>query len=122
MRVKKSQFGFGKKGGKTTPPKLDHLFQRHVIEESDYRKFWPRYWKAADAIERAKVVAEYTGAALPTKSKTQAIEDAARLAENVGTKYTVRRRNKRGQFSKRGRIFQAVRSSRRKSEDEESEE
>lgn len=110
MRVKRSQFGFGSRGRHRTPKKLDNLFAREVIPESEYKDFWPRYWRAENEREQKRVIADYTGSALVTRTREEAENDTKRLSAEVEIKYVVRRRNKKGQFSKRGRFFQAIRT------------
>lgn len=110
---------------KSTPPELDMFFTRGLIDESDYREFWPRWWKANKA-ERERIKAELEPKAkpmpaLPTKgvihvaksaSKvTQAKRAAEREAKKIGG-YVVRR-DKSGKFNSRGRTFQAVKSKRK---------
>lgn len=111
MRVRRSAFAFTRPGGKhRTPKHIDHLFQREVIPEAEYKEFWPRFWKADNAREQKRVVADFSGASVVTKNKAEAEADAKRLSDELGERFTVRRRDKRGRFSKRGKHFQAIRS------------
>lgn len=103
-----------RKGKKGTPPGLDHLFRREIIAREEYGDFWSRYWKAETKTEQKKVVAEFAGFAVATKSRKEAEADAKRLTEEVGSKYIVKRRDSHGRFSKRGRTFQAIRVTSRK--------
>lgn len=105
-----------------TPAKLDHLFERDVIDEDDYRDFWDGYWKSRNrdryvdewigeeeeeetvvvtVVPRAEAPPQRSGK--PTKSLRKAKQDAKRIGG-----YIVRR-NKNGRFSKRGKTYQAIR-------------
>lgn len=97
---------------KKTPAHLDYLFERSIIDEEDYKDFWSQYWRAA-APARKKLVREYKQLALDlgdsgkvTGVVTKNRRDAASQAKIIGGR--VVRRNARGQFSKRGHYYQAI--------------
>ena len=103
---------------KGTPPELDHLFKRDIIQEDDYKTFWPEYWKASTKKKRDAVIREWTEIAAETGQPVVGVVsrnrlDAQRQAQSLNdlgdTTYKVVRRNARGQFSKRGTYWQAVR-------------
>jgi hypothetical protein len=103
---------------KKTPPELDHLFERDIIDEEDYRTFWPEYWKAKTKRQRDDVVREWTDLAAESGQPVVGVVsrnrlDAERQAQSLNdlgdVAYKVVRRNAKGQFSKRGTYYQAVR-------------
>lgn len=106
-----------KKSKKATPPELDFIFQRELLAEKDYGEFWGR-WGKANKREKERIVNEYLGeeaeetddtiSAPVTRNK----KTAKFQAEVIGGR--VARRNKRGQFSKRGTFYQAIRYRRKK--------
>jgi hypothetical protein len=112
----------GKEKGKGTPDELDYLFERDIIDEEDYVYFWRNYWRRGESgrqslinefLERANELdseeqGELSLAGVVTKNKA----DAIRQAKSIGGR--VVRRNKRGQFSKRGRSYQAIRHGKKK--------
>lgn len=106
-----------KKKGKGTPPELDFLFERDLIEEDDYREFWGR-WGKANKKERDRIINSYLEeeaeedqeepiAGIITKNKKLA-KDQARIING----YVVRRTSN-GRFSKRGHFYQAIRRRRK---------
>jgi hypothetical protein len=112
----------GKDKGEGTPDELDYLFERDIIDEEDYVYFWRNYWKRGES-GRQSLINEFLDmasesestlgnegklAGVVTKNKAAAI----RQAKSIGGK--VVRRNKRGQFHKRGRSYQAVRHGKKK--------
>ena len=106
-----------KKGKKSTPPGLDHLFKRHIINEAEYRSFWPAWWEATTDDERQELIEFYSGDEEEEEEKpkkhyapTKVRKTAEKQAREIGG-YVVRR-NSKGQFSKRGKIFQAIRRKR----------
>jgi len=87
-----------------------------VIDEEDYADFWDRYWRG-NAAARRELVKEYSQQALEfggpvvgvvTKNRRDAYVQAQQLGGRVV------RRNARGQFSKRGHYFQAIKKTKRK--------
>lgn len=113
-----------KKGKRSTPTELDPLFSRGTISEDMYADFWSQWWKLRsqdskdelirfymqESIEErvAEAIEEGEGVAtLPLHGNiTKKRKEAERQAEIIGG--YVARRNKRGQFSKRGRFYQAI--------------
>jgi hypothetical protein len=105
---------------KGTPDDLDYLFERDIIDEEDYAYFWQQYWNrnaqgrldlVNEFLEIAADNEELTGRTLfgvVTKNKRYAMEQA----KIIGGKMV--RRNRRGQFSKRGTLYQAVRKETKK--------
>lgn len=98
-----------------TPEHLDHLFERDIITEDMYRDFWVEWWQSSSS-EQNEMIQFYTGEEenepqfvgglehpLPTISRAE----AERQAKVIGG--YVARRNSRGRFSKRGKIYQAIR-------------
>jgi hypothetical protein len=123
----------GKKSGRGTPDDLDYLFERDIIDEEDYVHFWERYWRRTEAgkrdlvneyIERAAEIRadlqERSGIVLPAerqvvgvlyKNNRLAATRQAESLNDLGTgklEWKVVRRNKLGQFSKRGSLYQAI--------------
>lgn len=114
---------------KGTPEELDYLFERDIIDEEDYVDFWSRYWALNEA-GRKNLINEYLERAIdfsgsgitddidigkPLKisgTVTKNKADATKQAKIIGGR--VVRRNKRGQFSKRGTRYQAIRKGKRK--------
>jgi hypothetical protein len=101
---------------KQTPARLDHLFSRHVIEESEYRSFWPQWWAAESEDERQELIDFYSGDEhgeeeeeeepehfAPTKIRKTAEQQAKKIGGYVA------RRTASGKFSKRGKLYQAIR-------------
>lgn len=74
------------------------MFDRSIVSENDYAEFWHGYWKSENKDE-------FINAWLGMVTKNRAEADAR--AKAIGG-YVVRR-NKRGQFSKRGRFYHVVR-------------
>lgn len=113
----------GKGGGKGTPDDIDYLFERDIVDEEDYTVFWPEYWEAVSKGKEAEVVREWEERAalsmepvsvgIVTKIKDEAIKQAQALGDLGAGDYKVVRRNARGQFSKRGGFYQAVRNPKR---------
>lgn len=102
----------GKKGKKSTPPELDFLFERALVEEDEYRDFWSRWWKAGK-IEREDIIEKYLEEESEeepetplTGSITKVRATAEFQAKLMGGR--VVRRNKKMQFSKRGIYYQAI--------------
>lgn len=101
-----------------TPEHLDYLFERHIIEEESYGDFWERYW-SGNARERRDLEQEYIESAaeeLPEPEKAERLSsgkvtrskaEAGRQAKAIGG-YVIRR-NAKGQFSARGKHYQAIR-------------
>jgi hypothetical protein len=106
----------GKRKG--TPDDLDYLFERDVIDEDDYAAFWEEYWDAKSKADKDAVVREWTEIAagldnpvsvgVVTRNKSDATKQAQSLNDLGNVEYKVVRRNARGQFSKRGTYYQAV--------------
>jgi hypothetical protein len=106
----------GKRKG--TPDDLDYLFERDVIDEEDYATFWEEYWKAPSKADKDAVVQEWIDIAanldnpvsvgVVTRNKADADKQAQSLNDLGNVTYKVVRRNARGQFSKRGTYYQAV--------------
>jgi predicted urease superfamily metal-dependent hydrolase len=106
----------GKRKG--TPDDLDYLFERNVIDEDDYAAFWAEYWAAPSKKAKDAVVREWTEIAadldnpvsvgVVTRNKADAAKQAQSLNDLGNVAYKVVRRNARGQFSKRGTYYQAV--------------
>jgi hypothetical protein len=106
-----------KKGKHDTPEELDYLFDRDIISEDMYRDFWNSWWRSSPS-EREEMIQFYSGeeedeeeqsgggtklkVGIPTKFKSE----AERQAKKMGG-YVVRR-NAKGQFSKRGKTYQAI--------------
>jgi hypothetical protein len=104
----------GKKKHKT-PAHLDHLFSRHLIGEDEYREFWSKYWPGSNE-ERKKWIDFYTKEDVEieepvSRKPTHDRKEAERQAKAIGG--YVARRNKNGRFSKRGKIYQAIRRRRK---------
>jgi hypothetical protein len=106
-----------KKGKKSTPPELDFIFDRELIEEDDYRDFWGR-WGKANKREREDIINSYLEeeAEQDSEEPLTGIVTKNRLlarnqAEIIGG--YVARRNKSGRFSKRGHFYQAIRRRRK---------
>jgi hypothetical protein len=110
------------KSKKATPAELDFLFSRKIIDEGEYRDFWSNYWKASNS-EREEIVSGYLEdkaeeteedeeniplSGIVTTNRSLATDQANRIGG------VVRRRNRFGQFSKRGRFYQAIRTRRKK--------
>jgi hypothetical protein len=103
-----------------TPDDLDWLFDRDIIDEEDYVEFWRDYWKSSPK-QREQLIQEYVDRAaesdsgvsvgIVTKNKSDAEKQAQALSELGNVEYKVIRRNARGQFSKRGHYYQAVKRS-----------
>lgn len=104
-----------------TPPNMDHLFDRDLISEADYRDFWDGYWKARDKDqyiedwigeeEEEEPEREITPPPPIEKPKPHRGKTARKTAEREARKiggYVVRR-DARGRYSKRGHTFQAIR-------------
>lgn len=106
-----------------TPSELDYLFEREIIDEEDYVYFWSNYWRRNPSGQQSLInefleLAEEFGiqggkggenlAGVVTKNKRDAIKQAEIINGRVV------RRNKRGQFSKRGRYYQAIKKSTKK--------
>jgi hypothetical protein len=109
----------GKRKG--TPEDLDYLFERDIVDEEDYREFWSEYWQR-DAKGRRELEKEYVDRyneiesdlgdqtiGVVYRNRKEAEQQAQALSEMGTTEYRVTRRNARGQFSKRGTYYQAVR-------------
>ena len=97
---------------KKTPAHLDYLFERSIIDADDYADFWKRYWKG-NAGDRKALVREYKQLVIDygdtrrvTGVVTKSKRDAASQAKAIGGR--VVRRNAKGQFSKRGHYYQAI--------------
>lgn len=100
-----------------TPGELDTLFARGVVFEQDYQEFWKTWWgsnenERSDIITDllAEVVEEQSDTAFDKKGITLHVtknKDAAEKQAAIIGGYVVRR-NAKGQFSKRGRHYQAV--------------
>ena len=114
----------GKK--KKTPEHLDYLFERSIIDADDYADFWKRYWKG-NAADRKALVREYKQLVITwndisestdygetrrvTGVVTKSKHDAASQAKSISGR--VVRRNAKGQFSKRGHYYQAIKKAKR---------
>jgi len=107
-----------RKKGKKTPENLDFAFKRELINEDDYKEFWPRWWGASEH-EREEIIRELLEKGISddpelplkgdvTKKKKVAVEQAKAIGG-----YVIRRK-KNGQFSKRGRFYQAIKRGGRK--------
>jgi hypothetical protein len=105
----------GKK--KSTPPELDFLFDRDIISEDDYGGFWQQWWKA-DKERQREIIDGYLKEEMeeaPGAPQVGSLTKDKKLAEfqaKLLNGYVVRR-NKKGQFSKRGKIFQAMKPRRK---------
>jgi hypothetical protein len=106
----------GKRKG--TPDDLDYLFERDVIDEDDYAAFWEEYWNAPSKKAKDAVVREWTEIAAESGQPVVGVVsrnrlDAERQAQSLNdlgdVSYKVVQRNAKGQFSKRGTYWQAVR-------------
>ena len=110
-----------KKGKKGTPPELDFIFDRHLIDEDQYRDFWGNWFKISSE-ERKKLISKFEEdlyeteeeKEAPKKPTTGTITKNRKLAEQQALAIGgyVARRNAKGQFSKRGRNYQAIRRKR----------
>jgi len=109
----------GKKGG--TPPELDYLFERDIIDEEDYGSFWQEYKQAKSKQGRQNVINSYLELASENEEKntkqiagvvTRNRKDAERQALSISGR--VVRRNAAGRFSRTGRSYQAIRQPKRK--------
>jgi hypothetical protein len=106
-----------KKGKKSTPEGLDFLFRRKLISEDQYGEFWKEWWDS-NKREQQTIINRYieeegekpkeTGIGQLTSDKKLA-EFQARLLGGY-----VIRRDRTGKFSKRGKIFQAIKQKRKK--------
>jgi hypothetical protein len=105
---------------KGTPDDLDWLFDRDIVDEEEYGNFWSEYW-SGNQKERDALIQRYVDAAgesgLATTISLGAVykndpiaaaQQAQALSETTDITYKVVRRNARGQFSKRGHFYQAV--------------
>lgn len=107
---------------KETPEHLDYLFEREILQEEDYPDFWQEYWKLdrqGDKQGQKDLENQYLQLALEfgdtdtklagvvTKFKSDAVAQATAI------KGRVVRRNAKGQFSKRGHYYQAIRKGKR---------
>lgn len=109
-----------KKGGHSTPPDLDYLFRREIIDEEDYTEFWEGYWDETRSRDKERYVDEFISSLqmeLPIKERpsgtvTKSIKRAREQAKEIGG--IVIRRTKDGRFSKRGRYYQAIARRKRK--------
>jgi hypothetical protein len=109
----------GKKHG--TPEELDYLFERDIIDEEDYGSFWEEWYGAKNKNEKQGVINDWLEIANEDEKKdskqlagvvTRNRKDAERQAQSIGGR--VVRRNSRGQFSIRGKSYQAIRQPKRK--------
>lgn len=102
---------------KSTPGELDYLFERNIIQEEDYAAFWEEYWKASPE-RRKELVTEYIDiaaesdqtpvAGVVSRNRLDAERQAQSLNDLGNVAYKVVRRNAKGQFSKRGTFYQAI--------------
>lgn len=109
------------KGKKSTPPELDFIFDRELLDEDQYRDFWANWWKS-DKQQKEALIDKFSreveeplkgGDVLPIKFKpTIDKEEAEKQAKTING-YIVRR-DKNGRFNKRGRHYQAVKRGKRK--------
>lgn len=120
-----------KKGKKTTPPGLDKYFQRQLIKESQYKEFWPKYWKAKKIGAEDSVINRWfpekkePGAVLPKperiiyaapirKTVASAERELRKAEKQTGEKFHLVRRDRFGRFNSRGRSYQAIRNGSKK--------
>jgi transcription initiation factor TFIIIB Brf1 subunit/transcription initiation factor TFIIB len=97
-----------------TPKHLDHLFERKVVTKQNYADFWEGYWGNKRSRDRDLYVDKFISDLqldFPIKEKrseniTTSLRAAKQQAKEIGG-YVVRR-NKKGQFSRTGRHYQAV--------------
>lgn len=105
------------RGGRKTPPELDFLFARGLVEEDEYIEFWPRWWKASPN-EKEEIINEYLEEDAedfpdePIKATLTRDKNLAQFQAELIDGY-VARRNKKGRFSKRGVYYQAIRKGRK---------
>lgn len=119
-----------KKGKHSTPEELDPLFSRGTITEDMYQDFWTDWWKAKSQPQRDEIIRFYISESIEERV-AEAIEEgegvatlpllgtitrnkkeAKKQADIIGG--YVARRKKNGQFSKRGRYYQAIKTRRKK--------
>lgn len=118
------------KGKHKTPTELDPLFQRATITEDMYQDFWSSWWKAKSQQEKDDIVRFYMEESIEERvaeaiEEGEAVEtlplqgtltrnrkEAEKQAKIIGG--YVARRTKSGRFSKRGRIYQAIKKVRRR--------
>jgi len=96
----------------------DYLFERDIIEEEDYARFWDIYWHEDDE-GREDLIEEYRAAALEEDAEisvfpvvideSEARKQAQAAEDLTGDTYIVVRRNALGQFSVGGHSWQAIR-------------
>lgn len=112
------------KGKKSTPPELDFIFERDLIDEDDYKEFWGR-WGKAGARERQEIIDEYLEQAgededegfgsddLPLRGTiTTSRKEAEKQAKMIHG--YVMRVTKTGKPNKRGRSYRAIRRRKKK--------
>jgi hypothetical protein len=104
-----------------TPPELDYLFERDIVDEEDYGSFWEDWYGAKNKSEKQNVINDWLELAAKDEEKntkeiagvvTRNRKDAERQAKSINGRIV--RRNAKGRFSRTGKSFQAIRKAKRK--------